>query len=410
METRSPASLKMFRLARHIIAVGFLLNALFCLVCRFVLDLDYPFNTFLFRPVDRFQDFYSVMRSTEGLNPYLVRDVIDVPGHGGIEVSNYFPFTHIVFYPFTRMPAEIALVFFLGLSALLYTLMLNHFMRAIGVVSKQEKFWSWAVFLPMNYAVLFTFDRGNIELWVFGLVVIAIYLYERCREYHYATLIGMAASFKLIPFIFLFPAITERRWKAVFTAALVFVGLSFFAFLFFDGTIGSNLESLKIAFFAFGDFLLVGGNGVTHSINVFSAVQAVVIYWNWEIPPPEVLKPWLHYYNFVSLIFLGLILLWSWIKPLARWRRWAIICCLVQALPFPSYDYRLLYTLISLGLVMLNAAVIRRAPTYVWLLCLTAVPKMIPWIGDVRISVLLNPLLILATLSLLIFEGPDRVS
>src|SRR5689334_13827084 len=65
--------------------------------------LPYPYNTFLFTPKDRFNDFFNMYNLTRNLNPYFEDYFIK---------SNYYPVANIVFFLFTFIPKLYAFVVF----------------------------------------------------------------------------------------------------------------------------------------------------------------------------------------------------------------------------------------------------------------------------------------------------------
>jgi|GEM_PF-4544285 len=389
-----------FRLARLILFWGFLLNLAFCLVCIF-LDLDYPWTTFLFRPLDRFQDFFAVYRSTAALDPYEVRPVIDIPGHSGVEMSNYLPLTHILFYPLTWVDQDSALMIFLGLSVAAFSYAFWKMAQYLHL-SKLDTALSWFIFVPFCYPILFTWDRGNLECWVFMSVAYGIYMITKGRDNLGALAIALAGAIKIFPLLFLFPLFIRGKFKPLLIAAAAFVGATWISLMMFEGTVMGNIEALHSALFSFSNFLLFWVNGITHSIGLFSGIYSAVIYYNQNFTNATELKVWVDRYNIFVLITLASILLYIWRARIERWKEWMLLVGAIQLLPFPSYDYRLLYSLIPLTFAVTDPTI---KVKYVWLLALTVVPKVVPFMVDVRIGNFLNPILILTTMVMVIGDG-----
>jgi hypothetical protein len=57
-------------------------------------NFGYPWDTFLFKPWDRFNDFFHHYFATQGLNPYSPRTG---------EFGDYFPAAYVLFWPFTLL-------------------------------------------------------------------------------------------------------------------------------------------------------------------------------------------------------------------------------------------------------------------------------------------------------------------
>ena len=392
-----------FRLARAILLWGLIINVLACAGC-YLAGLDYPYTTFLFRPLDRFQDFYTVMRSTMELDPYEIRQVVNVPGHSGVEVSNYFPFMHLVLYPLTWLEPESALVVFILISAAACSYAFWLICKHLPPMSKAESIFNWLVFVPLCFPVLFTWDRGNVDAWMIPLVGYGIYCITTRRFHTGAIALGMAGAMKAMPLIFLFPLIREKQFKPFLTAGATVALTTFVSLLTFNGSPLENLAAMQTAFTLFGDFLLIVVNGITHSISLFAGLYTVVILWYRQLQPLETLQEWLHIYVLFSALLLAAILLYVGRARIPIWKQWLLLIGAVQILPFPSYEYRLLFSLIPLAFVIIDDRIPR---AYVWLICLTIIPKFMPLFADVRVGVMLNPLLIAVTMAYAVYQTPS---
>ena len=124
----------------------------------------YPSNTFLFRPVHRFSDFFTVYRTARHF------------GAAGQENLVYSPVLHLFSKVMTVLPDKIAL-----------GLVVTAFLAALAALV-----WHWLTFalgapllrLPhalvltlFAYPVLWVVDRGNLEMVVFVLLAAFFYLY-----------------------------------------------------------------------------------------------------------------------------------------------------------------------------------------------------------------------------------------
>jgi len=399
-----------FRLARDILFLGFLLNVGVCVFSALVLEREYPHTTFLFRPVDQFQDFYAVLRSTEALDPYHIRPVTEVPGRTGVEVSNYFPLTHILLYPFTWMGKEWALALYLGISLLGFSYGYAQICRAIGLRRKAQWVGAWFVFIPFNYAILMTMDRGNLELWVFLTIAFGIYCFSKQRERTGAVILGLAAAIKAFPLLFLFPLFVQKKYGLVLLSVATFLIACLASALFFEGDLASNYGQFETAMTTFGGFLLAGVNGITHSLSLFSFFYTSVLLWTQNFQPEPLLEQWRGIYSIAAGALLLALLLVIWLKQMEDWKKWALLCFGLMILPFPSYDYKLLYALIPLTFLIVGDFSREKVKKYIWLLCLLITPKVFVLFSDVRVSVLINPLLILLLVGLILTEKPSLVA
>ncbi|MCX5848667.1 MAG: glycosyltransferase family 87 protein [Deltaproteobacteria bacterium] len=412
--------LRRIRFCRIFLAAGFILGVAFCVFYAVFLGRDYPYSTFLFRPADRFQDFLGVLRMTADRNPYQIKNVIGVLGDsnmiknvGGVimyshyptEASNYFPFTHLLFYPFTLINKYASLV--------IYSLFVIGFAvfasaKALGdglSDSIGQRCLNVLVFTLMSYPLLFTLDRGNIEGIIFIFLACAAWLYLSGRGKLAAACIGLAASIKGFPIIFLIFFVRERRWKELMIGVAVPVCLTIVALLFLEGGVFENLTLLRNALRNFSDLMLFKYNGLTHNISLFSMLYSFWALLHHAFISVASLRPIIAYYYVVAGIIALAVLAYVFFSRLEFWKAWFVLVAAVQLLPFPSYDYKLIHTLVPMFLLIRSGKETRWTRTYLALLCLIVVPKGF-WIlfFDVRCGTIVNPLLILTVCIMIVVE------
>jgi hypothetical protein len=407
---RSPHALLL--LSRKIVLCGFLVAIVTCLL-SILAGLSYPFTSFLFRPWDRFQDFYVVLRNTAGRDPYTISQIppwLAFAGHHPREVSNYLPFTHLLFLPFTWIPR------FLGL--FLYDLVIFAFVVAgtlriafaTGEVSRGERIRSAVAFSVLNYPVLFLLDRGNIEGVVFIFLALGAVYLLRERPIVAAVCLGLATAVKGFPVLFFVLFLKRRYWRGLAMGLATTATLTVVALLTFQGTPIENLFKFRSALREFSDFLYTGWfNSLCSSVSWLGALYSVFYF----IIGKEVEPGALQHVHFVYSIVAGLFMLagvvYVWRVRMPAWKEWFILIALSQVLPHPSFDYRLIHTLIPLGMLLVSGDTTRGAWRAVVLMSLILIPKslfILFW--EVRISTIINPMLISA--GILLFIAEDRWS
>jgi len=397
--------LKRIRFCRRFLAAGFILGVAFCVFYAVFLGWDYPYSTFLFRPNDRFQDFFGILRMTADRNPYQFKTVIGVLGHYPVEASNYFPFTHLLLYPFTLINEYTSL--------LIYSLFVIGFAvfasdKALGgglSNTVDQRCLNALVFTLMSYPILITLDRGNIEGIIFVFLACAAWLYLSGRGKWAAACIGLAASIKGFPILFLVLFVRDRRWKELMIGVVVPICLTLLALLFLEGGVFENITLLRETLGRFGDFLLVGINGITHSVSLFGMWYTLWLLIHQSFMDVASLRPILANYLVVAGIIGLATMAYVFFSRLEFWKKWFILVAAVQLLPFPSYDYKLIHTLVPMFLLIRSGKETRWTGAYLALLCLIVVPKGF-WIlfQDVRCGTVINPLLISAVCIMIAVE------
>jgi hypothetical protein len=412
--------LKRIRFCRRFLAAGFILGVAFCLFYAVFLGRDYPYSTFLFRPEDRFQDFFGVLRMTFDRNPYQIKQVAKilansyqnmisggalVASHSPFEWSNYFPFTHLLLYPFTLINKYALIIYSLFVIGFAVFASTKALVDGLSDITMHQRCLNALVFTFMSYPILFTLDRGNIEGIIFVFLSCAAWLYLSGRSKWAAACIGLAASIKGFPILFLVLFVKEHRWKELMIGVTVPVCLTLVALLFLKGGVFENLTLLRNAFREFGDFLLVGPNGIAYSVSLFGMWYTLWVLIHQYFMDVESLRPIVAGYYVVAGIIGLATVVFVLVSRLELWKAWFVLVAAVQLLPFPSYDYKLIHTLVPMFLLIRGGKETRWTGAYLALLCLIVVPKGF-WIlfFDVRCGTIVNPLLISAVCIMIAVE------
>ena len=375
-----------------------------------VLGRGYPYNTFLFIPEYRFNDFSDMTLIASQPNPY------------GDPIAVYLPFAYLCLRPLYSIPdaVSIAVCFFVSLTALF--LLLDRVLRPI-VAKPYERMFLSLLFLVTSYPVLACFDRGNIEIIVVALSAGSIYLISKSKYILAVLWLIPAISFKLYPAGFLLLFLRQRKIGVILAALAAFIILSLgslnllsyplkTACEFYTRNLVFHLHNFIYSNFPLEDcaspwnaykiFLVTGTElGLLHPVN-FSQ-------------DGDFIKASYFVYSIIMGLVAACIAIYSCLLE-KQFVRSVIAILLMFAISTPSgNDYKLLYA--CMALVMLIALPTRRNNDLVAvvLLALTMVPKkeiILPYAGitetgfhDVSIQVLLDPLLVLAALFLLLCDS-----
>src|SRR5215510_2610439 len=171
------------------ILIGFSLSTLYHLYVGLYLHQAYPYNTFLFRPEDRFGDFLDIFNA--GKKPYG-----EILANRGM-----FPFFMLLSYILYSLDHKVRML------ALFLILLPSTLAILIWRFLNQESIWLRLsllfILLFCSYPVLISFDRANIEVVTFILIFLSVIL---CRQKKYllaAIFMGIALAFKPYSFFFL---------------------------------------------------------------------------------------------------------------------------------------------------------------------------------------------------------------
>lgn len=351
----------------------------------------YPDNTFLFRPDDGefpgsqdvvgvhgFGDLFFTWRLSGDPSPYL-----DL-GQGAFLSSNYLPFTHLLLRPFTWLPYTLVLVLFL----------ISLSVAVVGLLAAQLSYLDLPLRLLaagvlglLNYPVLLMLDRGNVEGLILLFLAAAILLARREAWVISAVLIGAAAAMKGYPVLFVLVLLGARRYRdsviAVGTAGL----LTLLSLLSFSGGLVNNVEAMLAAGRGFNS---TADNefGVQHGSSLRGLASALA----------ELLPTWPSLGGVATAVSLALVVMGAAAVLSGRlfpWQSCAVVAALtVVALPV-AFDYRLVLLVVPLLLMLGQPPGLLRFPALL-VLGLLLVPKALPTLyGEVGLSALVNPILLL---------------
>jgi len=379
-----------------IITLGFIIALFFKYVQGAYLHMDFPFNTFLFAPDDRFRDFFGPYVQAQNLEAYINKP--------GLVISQYFPFLYLIIYPFTFLEMHFASylfsVIFYSLSIFLswlYISKLNH------IKTLSNKITTTTAFTLMNYGMLFCFDRGNVEIIVYILLCIAFLYFLKNNIKIFSLFIILATMVK--PYIGLYSIILinlkDRSTIVLYFKFLTILIIMFFSMMiFFSGKYNDNINTL------YNNLVLVK-NMYDAKIMLFYSVSILepIKYFIPENSSDLTTK--VHMIITLPTFLISCFLIT--IVPNMIWQKVTIITCILVSLTPVAFDYKLLMFLIPIFLFITSKDSESKRVTYLYSIFfgLIIIPKdyyYFPELNATSIQVLINPILIYALILFLWYE------
>ena len=213
-----------------IILTGFVASVFFHYFLGVYQNMPYPYNTFLFLPIDKFNDFFNFYDLLQYREPYL-----------GNHQSVQYPFSNLIGYAFTILPRSTAFA--------VYTMLFMYAFIIFAVLftyaENSKKHLSELLIISLlTYPILFTLDRGNIESFVFISLLAFVYFYEKKKYILSVVFLSFAIAMKLFPIVLVIIYLSDKKYKEVFFTGLCTGLLTFFSLLFFKGGIYENLVQI----------------------------------------------------------------------------------------------------------------------------------------------------------------------
>jgi len=387
-----------------IIVVGFSISVLYHYAQGAYFGKPYPYNTFLFGPNDRFNDFYNPVRESADLDPYRPDK--------STSMGAYAPFGYFVAYLFSLMkPRDLSLLIFLCAFFVAFILVVKHYLYGLKQKISYHQLLVIFVLVFLTYPVIFAVDRSNFDLIICILIFLFALAYERQRFKASTIFLAMAIAMKPVACVFAIIYVVNKRFKE---ALLLVFGVIF-------------MSALSLSLFKDGLFVetqkfiasqLSSGKAITHgSVSHFSSdlynfsviiVRSISKLFGSGIDlmgsPNFVL-----FYTLAAVVVFIYFVIYLWEEPKPLWKVLAVLTILLILLPYSSGDYRLTYLFVPMLMYIAINEERRNDLLIVILWGLLLVPKNYYTIGgvDQNIGMVINPLLLVG---LLICMVPDAFS
>jgi hypothetical protein len=359
----------------------------------------YPETTFLFKPSDRFNDWYL---------PYAYAGEFI---KGGTAPFIYFPLAFLAIAAGTMGPAWVG--FALLIAAFLTVLILA--LRGWVVDCEQHvltKVQYVFILVVLSYPVLFLVDRTNLDLLMFVLIAGFFYFHYVRESPRLAVLfLASAIAFKLYPATLLLVLLAERRYRSAAATALLAAAMSAAALVTLGALSGRGLMEMvhlsNAEKGAYQQYMVVLGGGLQHGHSLWGLLR-LPGYLNgtalagWETKAYTVLA---------VLVFIG-IAAHIVFREKEPWKRVLLAIAPTVLLPFVSSDYTLIYLYFPLIFFVNAPRSSRWDAVYIVLFALLLIPVDYHYLfydyvlDGISVSVVVYPLVLLALMTLAILDRP----
>lgn len=411
-------SRKTYRLFFLSLLFGFLAAFLINYFNDVYLKSGYPFNTFLFRPESKFLDFY--FPYSISANPY--NQLVEYTSMGtswqlpkiinGADWERnrlgpvYFPFAYWIAYPFHLLPFGLGLLTFWLVSILIFMpIGLKHLRPSAGLAQA-------LIICLLSYPFLFLLNRSNFEIFIFLFVYLFFIWYDK-HPWLSSGALACAIAMKFLPVGYLIIYLRDKKYKqAVLAGGLAFV-LNVIAYAFYPGGLINNIRAhlfnLRISSLFYG----LDGRDLAFNSSLASGVKYLYLLL-WPRPDLEAASSQaMSMLHWLLPVVAVVVLMHCFFLERERWKQSALLTGLILLLPASSADYRLLLMYIPFFLWLEAPTKSRFENFYALLFAGLFIPKSyfhLPVSPEISISVLINPLLIIALIVVIISEKMREMS
>ena len=373
-----------------IVLTGFILSVVFHTLMAKVFGYDYyPYNTFLFWPEDRFNDFFNHFYRAEHLNPYYPPNLFTV----------YFPFTYICVYLLTFLPAKVAFALLFGIFICSFAF---YVFRNLPASNYCGKIFGVIVLTFLSYPILFTLDRGNLEALVFLFLLLFVNYYQKGDDVKSVIFLSLAIAMKLYPGVFVVLFCADKKYKNIIYTGILVLALSVLSAAVMEGGIQTSLQGLQNNLGLFKEAYMRSVMGLHFNTSLYGAITILGKKFTF-------LSIVIKYYTVLALIAFVLVSLFIVLAEKEFWRRVSLLFFMMLLLPQVTFDYKMIHLYLALMLFLNSQKQSQYDIVYTILFGLLLIPKDYFLIKpDISIAVLLNPLLMLMIAGTILFERTSR--
>jgi hypothetical protein len=390
-------------LISNFLLIGLGMAMLFNAFLANIIKMPFPYTTFLFNPENSLKDYYHHIMAARDLSPYF---------SGTIEAV-YPPFTYVIFRLFSVFQPD-ALGMYIY-SSLFFAFFLFYIYSSLAQGGR-PKIKDIIIFTFFSYPVLFTVDRGNIELYLFLIMAAFIYFYKKGNMQMSVILLSMAISTKMIPAVFLVLFLADKRYKEALWTLFFTALISFLSLFLLHGAPLHNIQGYLIWQAKLLKIYGLDEMGVHYSVSMYASIRHMsylLFHSVFSKDHMDNVAVLLRCYNIFSIICGLLLSMYVLFVEKTFWKRIFVLVSAMIILPYFSADYRLIHIFLPMFLFVNNKAHDHNDQIYAVVFALLLIPKNyffyflhdIRRVPDISASIYLNPALIILVLYLIISDG-----
>lgn len=379
-----------------IIAVGFFGAVCFHYVQGVYKGLNYPHNTFLFEPWDRFNDFFNPLKGSSDRDPYNP-DRIDF-------IGGYLPFGYCVSFLFSLIrPWQLSCGIFITFFVVFLWQLIRKSLYGRQKLQPSEII-NLFILTAMTYPVLFILDRTNFDIVIFIFIALFAWFYKKGEKTLATLLLAIPIAMKGYPLVLLTVPLLDKRFKniAITGGLVVFLEVISLA-IFKDGLVvefSKMMTSFGTAFsIAFESGSLIRFNSSLYTFLLF-------------LWPSLAETAWFSKVYFITAILLFGAVTWTMFKQkLPLWKNLFLVTIIMILFPQSSGDYRLVMLIPPLLMFLTAEEHSKWDALIVFLSGLVLIPKAYyVFYTDVNLGIVLNPLLLCALLVFLLVTNYKKTN
>jgi len=302
--------------------------------------VNYPRNTLLFNPFDRFQDFFIEAGLGVSRNPYFVSN--------GYEAT-YFPLSYFLLYILGHISKNIkvCLVVFLSIFTLYFIWYGFRSFRRGNRNSVLSSLIKVFIICLGSYPFMCCLDRANLECLVFIFVSLFVWAYQERRLGVAAFLLAVVTSMKLFPGVFILLFLSDRKYRHALQAVAWTLAMTLMSLVFFQGGVAHNIFGVLRGQEIYRTNYLIDIHGLHFNSSFFGVVRLFILgafasKGGW-IPSDVFWRGVVTTYSLAAVLFLGAFSALIYLRKFKFWEKVCLITLVMLLVPPVSFNYRLIH-------------------------------------------------------------------
>jgi|GEM_PF-2853324 hypothetical protein len=434
------------------LGVGFLASVAYHFFAAYVLKLNYyPYNTFLFRPKDRFGDFLdnfnaghdaytkilvtramfppfvllcrmmylinlkivhsinlSAMRSINSKFMYLINSKI-------VQLISLKPLLQTLYS--AGFSKSLLLIFYLAGFLFCLSVYILHTLQKCSI---RLRFFAW-VSMVLSFPVLISMDRANFENGIFLLVALSVGLLIKQKYSLAAVILGIASALKPYSAIYFLLFLIDEQFLAIIFGLAAWGILTIGSLLLLPTPLALEIHTLQASMGIYNQQYVVGHEGMYFGNSLFGLIKSMVYLigdrfhlFSTSGAILQFIQALMGPYTLSTLAIAFVVTVILFLYRMPWWQKTAVIACCMNLLPYIGGAYRLLYFFIPLLMFLVYEERNKLDMVYLILFGLLFIPKgyihfsfspiylMNP--GELDDEAILHPILMLVTMILILWQ------
>lgn len=359
----------------------------------------HPWNTFLFDPTHRFTDWIHSVIHSKYLNPY------NMPAPS---IAAYFPLFYLTVSKLISTDLKLALHQYFYISIILHLVLIYKIKtsKKINFDKSNINLLKITFIIFFSYPVIFSIDRGNIDIWIFYLIAIGFIFYKEQNNKTSLLIFAIASSLKGYPIAFILYFIFKKQYSFALYLILLFLLFVIVPLLIFEGGFFDNLQLFMHNLAGYKKIYVIGSGSLFASSDPYNMIRIIVLYLYRNLFEIKLNVELMSTYIYMPYLISNIALMMYCCYYLYRKKInsdmviMTFISFVVITFPNVANDYKLCILLLPLLFSLIN--LIKPLPFSIYILILLLlVPKSFYFIQDRSISMVINPILIVLSYILL---------